>query len=63
MKTLKFIKWINEEDLNEGHINQGQFSEGSKLYIEVCVSRIGRFVSPAILKKHLNRAVRIRIRT
>ena len=63
MKTLKFIKWIDEEELNEGHINKGQFLEAPKLYVEVCVSRIDRFISQDILKKHLNRAVRIRIRT
>ena len=63
MKTLKSIKWIDEEELNEGHINKGQFLEGSKLYIEVCVSRINRFISQDILKKHLNRDVRIRVRT
>ena len=63
MKTLKSIKWIDEEELNEGYINKGQFLEGSKLYIEVCVSRINRFISQDILKKHLNRDVRIRVRT
>ena len=63
MKLLKFIKWIDEEELNEGHINQGQFSTAPKLYIEVCVSRIDRFISQDILKKHLNRDVRIRVRT
>ena len=63
MKTLKFIKWIDEEELNEGHINKGQFLEGPKLYVEVCVSRIDRFISRDILKKKFNRDVRVRVRT
>jgi len=62
-ENIKIMKWIDEEKLNEGYINKGQFSTASKLYVEVCVSKINRFISRDILKKKFNRDVRVRVRT
>jgi len=63
MSIMNKIKWINEEELNEGHINKGQFLAAPKLYVEVDVTNINRFTSREILTHKYNRAVRIRIRT
>ena len=63
MSIMNKIKWIDEEELNEGHINKGQFLEAPKLYVEVDVTNINRSTSGVLLCKILNRAVRIRIRT
>ena len=57
------IKWMDEEELNDSHINKGQFLEAPKLYVEVDVTNINRFTSKEILAHKYNRAVRIRIRT
>ena len=57
------IRWIDEENLNESFVNKGNFYEASKLYVEVCVTRINRFVSNEILKKFYNRPIKIRVRT
>jgi len=57
------IKWIDEENLNNSFINKGYFYNASTLYIEVCVTRINRFVSKQILEKFYNRPIRVRVRT
>lgn len=57
------IKWIDEENLNNSFINKGHFYSASKLHIEVCVTRINRFVSKQILEKFYNRPIRVRVRT
>ena len=54
---------MDEEELNDSHINKGQFLEAPKLYVEVDVTNINRFTSKEILAHKYNRAVRIRIRT
>ena len=56
-------EWIDEENLNESFVNKGYFDDAPTLYVEVCVTRINRFVSNEILKNFYNRSVRIRVRT